>query len=657
VSVVTITLLTWTHAMNAPISFDLSIPDNVLRTRSGKPKSQFSLLDKLALLDPHSPTDTTLRRVREFRHLFAFRTYDGISTKPGEGPRAWRAHRGPIGEAEVIRHLLADRLAGRPPVWFGTRSFETSTFFCLDVDADSHAVQLPADAIGLRAVTLAPKGSTLAPIKSKQIAATTKPSFTDRCSKLEQALRRLAIDAHDTYQVLVQRTPRGGRHYYVFLDAPYRISQIHDLLRAIGLLHTKGQTEFFPSVSHGCRLPFGCLPGTPHDPRAWIQFIDDFHNGRIVRHSLGNLYERLDRHQFTQWKRLKSQRRKAADHPKACNTLRIGVPRRHETQTVADSPAANSRYLELIQAIKCKADADQLLALGIQLPGTRTQALKQLAAHLIWFRGMTSDDATTFLSGWAMSPRHASKDIADDLTHGTAAVAKHIATMCRWYEAKKATSENIPTDADSTREFAPQELKALHSHLADLSPDDRAHQAHFLLHFLRFAKLHGSADSNGSGWLASPAIRQVIRRWPGCHHMNYATRLSHAISGGGMELVKEAWHRPNGSGRARTYRLSVPVVPDNKWVMTYEAAFNFLMQLEPECSSSEPMNILSPWTEEETPHADHNDRTDPGYPTDSERGAFPAPLSPSSAGTRLDSGPRQCQPQPYAAPGLYCGTS
>lgn len=562
--------------MNAPISFDLSIPVNVLRNRSGKPKSHFSLRDKLALLDPHSPADMTLRRVREFRHLFAFRMYDGISTKPGEGPRAWRAHRGRIGEEEVIRHLLADRLPGRPPVWFGTRSFETSTFFCLDVDADSPADQVQAAAPEVR--PLAPQQASLATIESEQIAATRKPSFTDRCLNLEQALRRLAIDAHDPRQVLLQRTPRGGRHYYVFLDAPYWISQIHDLLRTIGLLHTKGQTEFFPSVSHGCRLPFGCLPGTPHDPQAWIQFIDDFHNGRIVRHSLGNLSERLDRHQFTQRKRLKSQRRKAKDHAKACNTLRIGVPRRHETQTVADGPAANSRYLELIQAIKCKADADQLLASGIQLPGTRTQALKQLAAHLIWFRGMTSDDATTFLSGWAMSPRHASKDIADDLAHGTAAVAKHIATMCRWYEAKKATSGNPTTDADNSREFASQELKALQSHVADLSPDDRANQAHFLLHFLRFAKHHGSADSNRSGWMASPAIRQVIRRWPGCHHMLYAARINHAISVGSIEILKDAWHGPNGSGRARMYRLVVPVVPKDQWNITYEAAFDEITQ-------------------------------------------------------------------------------
>jgi hypothetical protein len=70
--------------------------------------------------------------------------------------------------------------------------------------------------------------------------------------------------------------------------------------------------------------------------------------------------------------------------------------------------------------------------------------------------------------------------------------------------------------------------------------------------------------------------------------MNYATRIRHAVSGGCIEVVKDAWHRPNGSGRARTYRLSVPVVPKSEWVMTYEAAFDFLMHEEPHSQSSEP---------------------------------------------------------------------
>ena len=94
-----------------------------------------------------------------------------------------------------------------------------------------------------------------------------------------------------------------------------------------------------------------------------------------------------------------------------------------------------------------------------------------LAAHLIWFKGLTAEDGTDFLIEWAMDPRHASKDIADDLANGTDKVAKHIANMCIWHEARKKTPNLTPME--NVNEFAPQELDALRPTLTTLSPEDR----------------------------------------------------------------------------------------------------------------------------------------------------------------------------------------
>jgi hypothetical protein len=480
-----------------------------------------------------------------------------------------------------------------------------------------------------------------------------RPSFADRCSLVERAFRRIGINPDNPRSILIQRTPSGGRHYYVFFDALYSLDQYHELLHAAGLRHIPGEIEFYPSPSHGLRLPFGYIPGQPHDPHAWIQFIDDYRNGQILRHSLATLTNSLDKHRSTQHRRIESLKQSKLKPPNnSPKPFVMGMPKQARISQKLDVCVdSERRFLALLEGIHSSAEAEELMTMGILLPGTRTKVLNHLAAHLVWFKHLPAADAAFVLTEWAMSPRHASKDIANDLAHGTTTVAKHIATMCRWYEANKQTSATIPTDAGNDLEFAPQELKSLHSYLADLSPNDRVNQAHYLLHFLRFAKRHGTADSNGTGWLASPAVRQVIRRWPGCHHMNYATRINHAVSGGCMQVVKESCHRPNRPGRARTYRLSVPVVHESEWVMTYEAALKYLTALDSPAPQS--ASLTSPPTKEEKPHASHVDRPDPGRPTASKRGAFSTSLPPASSGAHLDSGSRQRHPQPHAAPGLH----
>lgn len=418
----------------------------------------------------------------------------------------------------------------------------------------------------------------------------------------------MSINPDNPRSVLNLASPGGGRHIYVFFDALYSLDQYHELLLAAGLRHTPGEIEFYPSTTHGFRLPFGYLPGRAHDPDAWVQFIDDFRNGRIICHSLAELHANLEKHRSTQFRRIES-RRAAEAAPERRRVRVVDVPPQPEvTRLSAGSPTDSDReqrFLRLLDDVHSFGDAQELLNLGILVDGTRTRVLNHLAAHLIWFKGLTAADAAQFLVGWAMSARHVSKDIAADLADGTTVVADHIRRMCLWYEGRKRTLEHAPVRAAC--EFSRRELDALRASLDSLAGEDRHAQAEFLLHFLRFAKRHGSPAEDGTGWEASPAIRQIVRRWPGCHHLNYKSRIAHAISVGGMTVVKGAWHRPNGPGRARTYRLAVPVVSPDDCTLPYDAALDFLAG---RCPTPEQPGIdIGSSIPEDTRHADHGERT------------------------------------------------
>ena len=89
--------------------------------------------------------------------------------------------------------------------------------------------------------------------------------------------------------------------------------------------------------------------------------------------------------------------------------------------------------------------------------------------------------------------------------------------------------------------------------------------------------------------------------------MNYKTRIHHAISEGIMGVVKEAWHHQGGKGRARTYRLAIPVVSETEWEMTYDQAFESLAVDAPKPES--PSAQLPP-TGEEPSNANTSDRYD-----------------------------------------------
>ena len=68
----------------------------------------------------------------------------------------------------------------------------------------------------------------------------------------------MGINPENPRSVLILRSPSGGRHYYVFLDAPYCLDQIHGLLQCAGLRHVKGRSNSF----HPRRMVFVCPSAT-----------------------------------------------------------------------------------------------------------------------------------------------------------------------------------------------------------------------------------------------------------------------------------------------------------------------------------------------------------------------------------------------------------
>ncbi len=646
-----------------------AIPAELLRTRAGGTKRRFSLDEKLRLLDPVSPIRATRSRLRQFMNLFAFRRSNAIYRFADWPDRTWSALKGSLGPNLVARHLLADRVPGLRTMWVGARGLAArggvglARYICLDIDADRG----PAAASGA--------------VRAPRVVQ-VRPSFNERQQQVERALRRLGLDPANPRDVLTLPTPGGGLHLYVFLDQAYLVNQIRDLLTAVGLTHRPGQVEIYPAPEHGLRLPFGLRPGHPHDPRAWVQFIDDHANGWIRRFSLETLDSNLGRHRSVQARRIASVRRvraqqaaAAAPAPAIVRSTQPGqfAPTRAERQAAEARTAVRPDQLERYRALveqgpQTTDEARELMNLGILEAGTRTAVLKHLAAHLIWFRGQDAEEATKILTEWALDPRHQSEEIRADLERGTRRVAEHIERMCRWYAEKAQPRANTGNGEPHSPEmrFAPDELRVLRPGVLALPPEDRPAQAEFLLRMVNFARRHGQPAEDRSGWEAAPAVRQVIRRWPGCHHMNYKRRVEAATAAGVLRMAKDRWHNPRGPGRARTYHLAVPIAPEAERSLEYADAVAILTGEgkvdipEGRVHRETAQHVLEiPPTrtrsqEHEHERDDEHARTEPA----SDPGADPTHLRPAGPRVGLEPGPRERNPEPAAAgplPGRAAG--
>lgn len=629
-------------------------------TKNGAISKKPKRLQKLIALDPDATTNTTEKRVERFRELFAFRYTGAIITRVNAGPRSWTALKGGLYIDQVVRHLLADRIPTLSPVWAGARSFKTTTWFCIDVDADREA-QLAhefADAPLDDEEKAAAVQSELAREQFKKRRKPPTATFAERCLRVEDFFRAMGVDPHDPRQAMIQPTPSGGRHYYLFINDSRHVVTLKEMAHDFGIRESPGEFEFFPSESRAIRLPFGYIPGQQHDPKAWVRFIDDYHAGRIQQHSMTALYEKL--HETLDERRLprssvaisRSESRPATKAAKAANPSYLGIPKRDR---IAANVAVNAiqRFREIVTNEKQTfEDAKELITLGIRLPGHRTETLKILAEHLIWIKHESEQDATDFLTAWANNPVHESKDIKDDLANGTNKVARQIASLCRWYAERKKTkprNHNRP-DGDTRPKFAVAEMLALREHVRSVPEDEQTDQAHFLLSFLAFAKQHGTPNSTQVGWQAAPAIAKIVRRWPGCNHQDYKTRMQRAEEAGLFKMVREKWQNPNGKGRARTYHLAVPVVAPEEWMLDYDAALTMLT--DKQLSDHSPLI-----TSDDQPPANQNDVRNP---TDEPKrcsrtrreAVLPSPVRAAAADGGLGPCSHQRHPQRAAAFGV-----
>jgi len=606
-------------------------PPNLPRKKDGSPKRRLSWADKLAILDPDSPAKATEARLDEFLNLFAFRRTRAIVTKIGGDHRLWTELKiVPLDRQHVARHLLAGRASPiLEPQWFGARSLATSLFYCFDVDPDRDGG----------------RGT---------------PSLIDRCRHVEKALRRLGIDPSDPRQVLVVPSPSGGRHYYLFFDGPHPLDQYRALFESAGLRHSIGQIEFFPSETKGLRLPFGHTPGIHQDSRAWIQFIDDFKNKKIARHSLQVLQVRLERHMAR--RRAKHSVPAVVETSPATKSVVssppiLGIPKCRRTETVHDpglrsaSPGGVDRYRSLIErGVQTFREAEELLELGILLTGTRNAALNELAAHMVWFRNFSASQAAEFLTRWSIDRRHTSVDIRSDLDHGTSRVGTQISYMCAWYADRKRTRSSGGLSEGGPDRFAPAEVEALRESVLVLPFQDRVPQAQFLLHFLAFAKRNGRVAADGSGREAAAAITKVVKLWPGCGSKNYyKVRMTRAEEAGIFAMVREKWQNPHGLGRARTYRLIVPVVAESEWTLGYDEALSVLAGLS---SMAEPRT--GPQIDHDSERGDqtHESAFEFAGGRDPQRSGDPRPVHPRGPIGGLGQDSRPCDPQPPPPEGL-----
>jgi hypothetical protein len=578
------------------------------QTKQGQVKTRLSRHDKLKMLSPRAPSKRTLAWLKSFQQLFYFSRFAPILRRAGGN---WATLSRPLTLDEIARHLLGDRVPTLNPIWVGSRGGKSIRFVAIDVDNHPPPPDL-SDAIKHAHNEVAQRNLIEKQRKLQKRLAI--PPFTVRCQQVEAALQLLGIDPSNPNEVLIQATPSGGRHYYFFLDASYSPGQIPDLLQAAGLREADGQIEFYPKANRGLRLPFGHVPNERFRPWAWIKFIKAYRNRTIRRFSFQELYDNLDRNTLRRQSPAPEQPGSPpaplTQSPTPQRPLPRGVPKARQARPYptlpspcASSPpydppatAAASRYLAILeQGIKSNRDADELLALGIAVPGTRTQALKRLATHLMWFRGLTAEAAAEFLTRWAMDPRHKSKDIQADLANGTQHVAAHINRICQWWAKKQRSQTEIADTRPSGPLFSPAELNTLRAFVLPLPKEDRLPQAHFLLSFLWFAKQHGRPTPDHQGWKAAPAITAVVKKWPGCRHGNdYTLRFTRA--NGLIGVITPHRHNPHGKGLARTYRIAVTVEPKEKWVIDYN---NALQILTAEAAIVEPRTTACPTAREQ----------------------------------------------------------
>lgn len=506
-----------TAAASAPVVHGVS-----LFTRSGKPRSRYSPEDRLRLLGAtQADLDAFIALFCPCRPLYA------TTRRDSDDPRSWTTPRGRLPDSEVLRHLCGDLTPGINPRWIAPRSWEVTEWIGLDVDY---------------------RGD--------------REDFLRRCGTVMQALRDLGVPEA---AVLESKTPSGGRHYRFFLTGKVLVEDVPKVFAMVRLTEASGQIEIFPRRNKGMRLPFGYIPGRKHDPQEWLRFIRAYRRGKFPKVSWLTCLQKAEAmfretlHGGAPRAVAPARIAEAAPGPAASPRrsrapLRVlGIPRQLQASGAAVAGGDAGRYRELLSRPAADpSEVTELWNLGIRLEGTRVEATKRLAWHLVCARGLSAMAATTQLVEWVYDTgRETSKDVRADLRRGKRSVEQETVRIVKWMADKH---QMIPPLEQDKNHFSKAEVDRLRERLGDRVKDPAI--VSVALNFLRFAKLHGTPTTDG--WSVQVAVNGVIRRWPGCRGMNYKPLINALTDCGIVQMTREKRQSANGTGRPRTYLVCVP---------------------------------------------------------------------------------------------------
>lgn len=504
-------------------------------TRSGKLKSRYSKLERLRIIGG-TPED-----LKDFIELFCpDRPLYAKTRGKSDDPRDWSTPRGRLTEDEVIKHLTGNLIPGIIPRWIAPRSWEVTKWVGIDVDF---------------------RGD--------------RADFVKRCKLVLESLEKAGIT---NKHILKSITPSGGRHYRFFLDRKVRTWEIENVLNRIGLYESAGQIEIFPRKTKGMRLPFGYVPGQTHDPKQWQNFIRKYRTGRVPKVIWRDFLQRTEeiaqsnestashsgiepKHQPVA--RLKSRR---------VNSCSFGVPK--SKQLSSDNYNDKIRYQDLLsRPFGHVSDAKELWNLGIQTPGTRTEATKRMAWHFIHAKSFQPEQAIKLLVDWGYETgKETSKDVQQDLTNGTRCVENQTKSIVEWMVLLGNASEVYSKDLTL---ISIREIQAICETLEDEIQNDRLVAS--ALRFLRFAKLHGNDCEDG--WEVQIAINGVVRKWPECRGSNYYKPIIDSLIEKGLIVrTREKRQTGNGTGRPRTYKIHVAPSLRSEANLTHDEAIEYINQ-------------------------------------------------------------------------------
>lgn len=174
-----------------------------------------------------------------------------------------------------------------------------------------------------------------------------------------------------------------------------------------------------------------------------------------------------------------------------------------------------------------------------------------MAWHLLVARRLPVVEAADRLVEWVyQTGQQTSKDVRDDVAHGTRKVEK-------WTRGVIQSLAKCPRQVNSIEKdrthFSVAEVDAIRNLLGAKALDSSLLSV--ACSFLRFAKLHG--EPQPTGWLVQIAVNGVIRKWPCCSGMKYKPLIEALKTAGVIELTRERRQTTNGTGRPRTYLIKV----------------------------------------------------------------------------------------------------